>query len=923
MNPLELAKLIVDTPPELRIAVIIDHEPLPAVKLAESLQQMCYEVWTDDPQKVSAIADVLILVAERTQNPEVRAYSAWTEAIRALVDGDLELCIGWIDRSEAAFVTIDMQHLAAKTQTSKLYALALLGRYDDAVDCGLKARAIFLSHNDLYSAGKIENNIGNLFARRDMYRAAEPYLESAHARFTQIDDQRQLAMVENCQAFVKMFQNEFRDAETIYRRALERSSINKLTITEAEIETSLSNLYLFEGKYDLALKFMERSRLKYEGLEMPNQSANCELEIADIYLELNLLPEAVSFYQKVEARFTELSMQAELARNSLSHARALLRLGETVDAACKLDLAENLYEKEGNLVAVGSVKLARAQMLFKTGELDDAEQQAELALAAFKHGKNLRLEMFAHWFRGEIWRVRGRSTDAEFELNATLALAKNHSKEVDYLCRVSLGKITGDEAHFAAAVDLVEDSRAGLASEELRTSFFADKVVPYNELVKINLGRQRFEDAFRWHERSRSRSMADSLYATGTDSQSDEKLLAIREELNWYYNRINRSGLSTNEERESIASLRKSVTDREKEYAEVLRRLQARGKLPATVRGDIDIDEFRSRLGDVTMVEFAAIDGRISAFVISKNQFTAFPHYVDEAEVNREITQFLFQIKTGRFIDRLSEENRAAALERLNSHGRRIYDLLIRPLGDLARSKRLVFAPAGVLNYLPFHALNDGTEYLVERAEISYAPSVAVLDRCLKMPPPDRQNALLVGIPDERTPLVEAEIETVGSMFRNSIRLFGADATVENIRRLAAGCGVVHLACHGKFRPDNPGFSSLVLYSEELTVNEIQNLRLENSIVALSSCESGLNEVVRGEELIGLTRAFFAAGASSLVLSLWRVDDSATHEMMKAFYTDLCSSKGVAEALGSAQRHLIDAGFHPYFWSPFIVSGRW
>lgn len=923
MKPIDLAKLLIESTPEARNSLILEHEPFDAVEIAESLQMTCYEVWTDDPKAVYAIADTLKLIASHTQNPEVQAYSEWVNAIKGLVDGELENCVDYIESSEAIFASLGKMHLAAKTQTSKLYALALLGRYDEAADCGIKAREIFLAHNDLYSAGKIENNIGNLFARRDMYREAEPYLELAHTRFTQIDDQRQLAMVENCQAYVKMFQNEFRDAETIYRRALERSSINKLTMTEAEIEASLSNLYLFEGKYDLALKFMEGSRLKYEELEMPNQSATCELEIADIYLELNLLPEAVGFYQKVEAQFAELGMQGELARCSLSYARALLRLGKPVEAIPLLDRAEELYKNEPNHVAAGSVCLARSQMLFDAGELADAEKQVGSALSAFEHGENPRFEMFARWLRAEIWRVGDRFEQAKSELTATLKRAKDQSGEIEYLCHVSLGRITGDETHFIAAAEYVENSRSTLVSEDLRTSYFSDKVEPFNEMVKMKFAQERFEEAFHWHERSRSKTLADRLNQTSDVSSSNEKLDEIREELNWYHSRLNRAALGGVEAREQIEPLRRLALERERDYAELQRRLKTGTTVGAADALDLDIDEFRSRLDDTTLVEFVSIDGRISAFVISKDNFTALPHYVDEADLSREITRFLFQLKTGRFVERLEESNRLTALERLQTYSRRIYDLLIRPLGDLADSKRLVFAPASVLHYMPFHALHDGNSFLIEKFEIAYAPSSAVIDRCIKRPQAGRRKILLAGVADALTPLIELEIEAIAPLFAEPVRLLGPDVTNKNLRSNIAGNDIIHLACHGKFRPDNPGFSSLSLYSEELTANEVHKLPLENCIIVMSSCESGLNEIVRGEELIGLTHSFFAAGASSLVMSLWRVNDKTTLELMKTFYSQFCSGKGLAESLRTVQLQLIDEKFHPYFWAPFIVSGRW
>lgn len=923
MTPLELANLLVDTHPGLREIVLSEHESISAVEIAESLQQMCYEVWTEDPQQVSAIAETLHFLADKIDNAEVRGYFEWAEAIREIVGGKLASSIEHIDRSEKTFSNVGKFHLAAKTQTSKLYSLAMLGRYDEAVDCGKKALEIFLEYDDLYSAGKIEHNIGNLYWRRDMYRESEPYLESARLRFVQIEDQRQIAMVENCQAFVKTLQNQFREAEVIYKQALERTAANNLLVTEAEIEIGLSNLYLFESKYDLALRFMEQARQKYERLMMPNQSAICELEIADIYLDLNLLPEAIEFYKKAEVRFAELGLQAELARCSLNQARAMLRLFKRAEAVVLLEQAEELWTLEGNAVAIGSARLVRSQLFFDEGDLEAANAQVNLAITAFEVGDNLRFYLFARWLKAEIIYAYGRRTEALTEFRETLGLAKDQSKEVEYLCLTSLGKIMANESYLESAIELVENSRTTLSSDELRTSYFAEKILPYNEIVKIKLAQRQFEEAFRWHERSRSRTLVDRLHQPAGNSFSNEKLAEIREELNWYYTRINRSSLSGSEERSRIETLRKLAFKREKEYAEMLRRLGVSdGRNISGVR-EVDISEFRSRLEDTTLVEFASIDGLISAFVMSKDDFTALPNYADEAEVNHEIKQFLFQLKTGRFIDRLSDANQTSAMKRLLLHSQRIYEILLRPLAELIKTGRIVFAPSGLLHYLPFHALHTGNEYLIELSEISYTPSVSVLDSCMKRTPAKSGKALIVGVADTLTPMVETEIESVAQFFPKSTRLTGPDATIENIRRSAIGMDVVHLACHGKFRPDNPGFSSLALFAEELTANEVMKLPLENGTMILSACETGLNEVVSGEELIGLTRAFFVAGACTLILSLWRVNDHVTLDLMTAFYSNFCSGKSSAEALRLAQRQLIERGLHPYFWSPFMVSGRW
>lgn len=921
MDAQGLAHLLVESSPTERLQIVRENPSVSLVHLARSLQDLCFEVWTGDPQQVAAIAETNELIAHLSGDQKVRAYADWTNAIECLVGGELTKCIEWLDRSEAGFLAIDELHLAAKTQPSKVYALALLGRYDEAVAAGIAAREVFVKYNDQYSAGKIEHNIGNLYWRRDLYSEAEPYLSSAHERFSAIDDQRQLAMVENCQAFVLTLQNRFREAEVIYQTALARARSHDLNVTQAEIEIGLSNLYLFEGRFDQALKFLELARRRYEQLEMPNQSALCELEIGDIYLELDLLPEAIGLYETAAERFAALGMQAELARATLSHARARLRQEQPAEAALLLDRAETLFRLESNKIAVGSVQLARAQMLFKKGELEEADDQANAALTAFRNGENPRLEIFTRWLRAEILAASGNIGDASKQLSDLLGSHSGLSLEIRYLCHLSLGRLTGSENHLKEAIQLVETSRAALASEELRTTYFASRVGAYDELVRLKLGRGQFERAFVWHEKARSRVLVDRLQSSMFPSEEDEKLRQLREEMNWIYNRMKRSDLSSPEERESAAEFRHSAAKLEKAYSTRARRLRFTGK---GVDGmfEFDLEKFRSCLGDAIFVEFAVIDGRYTGFVVTRNELCAFPGYVDESEVNEELKRFIFQIKSGRLFDRLAESNRPAALERLQAHGQRLHDLLLKPLGSSIGRGRLIVAPAGLLHYLPFHALSDRKHYLAERSIISYAPSAAVLARCLKLAPANLEHALIAGVEDITTPMVRAEVEAVAGFFKDGQLLIDDDLTIEALKQHSGGRGIIHLACHGRFRPDNPGFSSLSFKAEELTVNDIYNLPLAKSIIVISACESGLNDVVRGEELVGLTSAFFAAGASTLVLSLWRVNDASTVEMMTGFYEELVTGAGVAEALAAVQRRLIKRGSHPYFWSPFIVAGR-
>lgn len=108
-----------------------------------------------------------------------------------------------------------------------------------------------------------------------------------------------------------------------------------------------------------------------------------------------------------------------------------------------------------------------------------------------------------------------------------------------------------------------------------------------------------------------------------------------------------------------------------------------------------------------------------------------------------------------------------------------------------------------------------------------------------------------------------------------------------------------------------------------LRMSDILNLKLNADLVTLSACETGLGKPLRAEGIIGLPRAFMFAGASAVVVSLWKVADESTAEFMREFYTQVAAGKDKALALAGAKQQLRKAGYtNPFFWAPFIVWGE-
>ena len=117
-------------------------------------------------------------------------------------------------------------------------------------------------------------------------------------------------------------------------------------------------------------------------------------------------------------------------------------------------------------------------------------------------------------------------------------------------------------------------------------------------------------------------------------------------------------------------------------------------------------------------------------------------------------------------------------------------------------------------------------------------------------------------------------------------------------------------------------FSSIRMGDGYLNLYDLYQMRLPSRLVTLSGCATGMNFVSAGDELLGLQRGLFCAGASSLLLSLWDVHDQSTAKLMEAFYKNYTAGQDLAAALQAAMKQIREEHPHPYFWAPFVLVGK-
>ncbi|MDT5156235.1 MAG: hypothetical protein QOH51_592 [Acidobacteriota bacterium] len=947
MNRAELVSRLVSAEDGTqRASLLREHTALADVSLAHALKDVCLEAWSGDPPRAVAAADALEALGETTDSEEVSALRDWGSGIAALVGGRMEQAIRRLDEAEARFQHLCQPHMAGSTQVSKLIALAMLGRYEEAIETGLRARDVFLEHGDLAAAGKVEHNIGNLCGRRDRYEEAEHYLKLARERFLPTNDPKQLAIIENSLAFLYTLRHDFRSAEELYRQALARTEEAGLAATQAAIEASMGNLALFRGRYREALDLLERSRRHFTTMGMPHQSAVAELELADAYLELNLAAEARAIYLRVIPTFAELGMRAEQARALAQAGRAAVIGGNSEEAHDHLARARTLYAAEGNMVGEAYVTLAEAQLHLAEGDYGTTAMLAAQAEAPLQRAGTWRRLLLARWLRGEAARAQGQERLAQILLDTTLKEAESQAlPQIAERCHTSLGLLAAArgetakaEASFKHAVSLIEDLRAPLPAEEFRTAFVADKLAPYDELVRLSLSDTvgaRVTEALCYVERARSRALVEmmsgalAVHPRARDEFEAEmfaQLDQLREELNWFYSRINRPPEGdASRGAAAMQALHDAVRERETRTLEIMRQLQQRGGSTALGRTEpLDVPALQKTLGhDTALVEYTSLGGELLAFVVTGDTVEVVRGLADERAVTEALSQFRFQVGSLRYGSARMRSHLASLETRARSHLRSLYDLLLRRVEERIGDRRLVIVPHRALHYVPFHALDDGKGYVVERREVSYAPSASVLAHCLARPSRPFRHALLMGVADEQTPRVRDEIAALAPLFPESEALLDTEATISALRKRAPHADVLHLACHGQFRPDSPLFSSLKLGDGWLTVRDTYTLDVGAGLVTLSACETGVSAIAPGDELIGLVRGFFYAGAPTLLLSLWTVDDDATAELMTDFYTHLRAGTRPAAALRAAQLRQMSERPHPFFWSPFIITGRW
>ncbi|XP_078360910.1 uncharacterized protein LOC144645272 isoform X1 [Oculina patagonica] len=573
-----------------------------------------------------------------------------------------------------------------------------------------------------------------------------------------------------------------------------------------------------------------------------------------------------------------------------------------------LSISEELGGKNG----AGSTYGNLGNVYRKLGKPTKALHYHNLALGIAKEVQEKVAEGRAYAYLGNDFQILGESRKAMYYYNLQLSIAKDlGDKTMEGLAYYSLGHSCELQGHlsealqyFQSSVRLCNDVRSLLQSkDEWKIGFRNKQHLAYNALWRILLKEDRIAEALFAAEEGRAQALTDLM-----ESQY---------------------GVRASQSR----SHEQPVKD-----SDVLKCISSSAVFQALDTG--------------TITSWALVEGRVVGFKQNK--------------LERDVTALvqsaynMIGVRAGiiscenRSMDALRKDfspdtkyNERVSLPSLpqGSSLSTFYDVVIKPIANLIQGNELIIVPDGPLWLAPYAAFMDtDSKYLSESFRIRLIPSLTSLKLIADCPEGYhcKNDALLVGDPwvEEVTnsngeklldplPFARKEVEMIGKIL-NVTPLIGTKATKREVLKGLSSVALVHIAAHGcmetgeiALTPD-PKRSSRIPTEEDyiLKMADVLSVKMRARLVVLSCCHSGRGEI-KAEGVVGIARAFIGAGARSVLVSLWAIDDKATLEFMKSFYHHLVERKSASESLNQAMKHLRESDKYSdvRYWAPFVLIG--
>ncbi len=912
--------------------------------IVQALREAHRESLVSNAQRSLQTVDLIVDVGVCTHNDVYRALGYRLKANAYTISlGQYREALALYDQAEEILSAMNDELELARMQIARIWALSFTDGYAEAVRWSEFAYKVLEKHGDIHSLTLLVNNLAMVHNRFGALNASLQLLNETRDTFQRLGEASQRYLPDNYanRVFVLSLLGRYNEAIEIAPDGLALAEQLGQRIVCARIQHNLGLTYYILGHYNRALQLFDQAQVIRLADGRYHHYVQGELTATFCLLQLRRFTDVIERCQRVRQLCREHNVTPETPFSLLNQAKAYAGLGQFEAALTSLAQTQEWMaaQGDGGHLNAAEVDLVKAELLFLQGKWTQAQTVALACVQVFREMQRL-LEVAQAYLVAARAAIAARDLQAaQHCTRASLAISEPRNIAAliyeGYAVLGQSAELDGEYevafAHYERAITALKQIQ-GRVMLEFRPDFLADrdKQQAFEAMVSLCLSLDKAQVALEYVEQAKSRALMDMMahrldLRIKARTASDEALVSELNRLNARRNTLYRQVFSEQsassdmlaqqeEIEQRVTELRNKLLVRNAGYARDLSLSGAQGEPVQPYLAD-----------DALLIEYFPLRDRLVAFCVAakSTRVQVYHLLVKFLQIKRWQQRLQTNLKT-------APHSTASHIPHLIRHAQaalqHLYASLLAPLaGQLAAFERLIIVPHGSLHYVPFHALFDGEKYLIETHQVSYLPASSFLRYSHDV---DRaeQGMLAVGYSyQDRLPHAVAEAESLGERWQAEL-VCGDAATRERVQALMSGRRIIHLATHGEFHHDNPLFSGLALADGWLTTLDVFNLRLNASLVTLSGCHTGRSLIGGGDELLGLMRAFLAAGASSLLLSQWAAEDQSTALLMECFYEQLAAGATKAAALQEAQLGLLHEGApsyrqHPFFWAPFYLVG--
>ncbi len=904
------------------------------------------------------IGKAALAVAREIGTPQAMIPALWAQGNALIYLGRYRAALDRYRQVEALLRQTRPDSLLelARLRTNHMAARQGMGDYARALELAQEARMLYESLGESarrYLAG-LEMNMGVLYRQVGDLDAALAAYERGRDLAERIGDPSLAARLDINRANILEEMDCFVEAEDLLLAARSTLIETGLHQEAARADLNLGRLAHRRGRYLEALRYLEEAGRRFAAIPIPVDEAVVKLRRSFVYRDLALLPEAIALAAEAEAVFRQNDLPWYRALALLNRGMGYRQLGEHVQAERLLNRVRRLFSQLGAEKRVLLLDVDRAALALAAGRPQTARRIARRVIHHLDPATRPTPVARLHLLLAQCARQDDtpRPDLVRSQVEAALALAQEYNLpeiriQGDYL----LGQLAEDEGarvaawrHYRAAIRNIEELRGRLPADRFQLGFMADKLPVYRAGLRVGHHLASAEQIL---------SLLDLLHAAPlpplcptpirSEDPLDAELRALREEWHWYGRRQEAADRLTEtpaaEQLLTESALRQRRRELEIRIADLTYRRQAQiapesgafpGRDPDALLSEATAAEFLARLqahlpSQSLLVHYYRTEGQVHALLVGRQTLRRVTDLGSAGTVGRLLRSWRFQVAHIQALQTAPESATSLAMTHLS----RLFRLLIAPLVPfLVGQRHLYFVLPPEWYDLPLAACLDGRRYLVEDFTLSLlsAPRALWQSPCPASPSAEKGpgKALILGYSDGgRLPNALTEARQVAGAVRprlTPILCLETEATQAQVYQAGPHCRLLHLATHALFRPDNPLFSWIRLADARLTVAEWYEITLlRRPLVVLSACETGRGRP-QGGGLLGMGRSLLTAGASGLVVSLWKVADQSTVSLMSEFYAHLDLTRpahGAAQALAQAQRAAIVRGLSPFHWAGF------